>query len=149
MEEIKNNKSITKSYLYYIILFFFINVIKSFTYFHAFSLFKDIILITDEGIFKYDPSTGNNLLIQSTNVIASQLDLDYISFAQFPIDDGGQVLIRLKKYVYVFNEALSSYYGHIEVGNVDKFYCVIKTYKTLEGKLIIIFSFLIMNKKLI
>ena len=146
MEEIKNNKSITKSYLYYIILFLFINVIKSFTYFQAFSLFKDIILITDEGIFKYDPSTGNNLLIQSTNVIASQLDLDYVSFAQFPIDDGGYVLIRLKKYVYVFNEALSSYIGHIEVGNIDNFYSVIKTYKTLEGKNTIIISYINKNQ---
>ena len=136
-------KTISKSYLYFIVIYLLIIEIKSFQYFNVFNLLSDeFLLITDEGIIKFNPSTNTQTTIKSSNTISSQDDQNYISFFQFTEEEGGYIICRLKKSVFVFNSNLDNEYGNFELNEIENFYCDMKSYKTLDGKITIIFSYI-------
>ena len=136
-------KTTSKSYLYFIVIYLLIIEIKSFQYFNVFYLLSgEFLLITDEGIIKFNPSTNTPSTIKSSNIISSQDDQNYISFSQFTEEEGGYIICRLKKTIFVFNCNLDNEYGNFEVNEIENFYCDMKSYKTLSGKITIIISYI-------
>ena len=108
---IKNEKIYTNVCIFFfIIIISFINI-HSIQYFKSFNLLSNdnLVLITDEGIIKYDPSKQNETLVQSSNNIQSNGDIKLVEFTQFPLEDGGYVICRLKDYIYIFDKTLDTY----------------------------------------
>ena len=129
----------------YVLLLFYSLILnmKSFKYFKAFNLLSNkIILITDEGIFGYVKESGEQILIENFTLIDSQLDQDYISFAQFPLDKGGYVICRVKQNIYVFSDDLSSKYGSFQVEELSEVYSVIVPYIANDGRIAIVLTFI-------
>ena len=144
---IENNNF--KSYLYYIIIFLLIINIKSFQNFKAFNLISnDIVLITDQGIIKYDTSSNTQTTIKESTIISSLNDQDYISFTQFPENEGGYAICRLKNTIFVYNNNLDNLYGSFEISEIQNFYCDMNPYKTLDGRITIIISYINGDQKL-
>lgn len=84
----------------YVLIFFYSLILntKSFKYFKAFNLLSNnITLITDEGIFGYNKDKEEPFLIEYYTLINSQLEQEYISFTQFPLDKGGYAICRVKQ----------------------------------------------------
>ena len=145
--EIENNNF--KSYLYYTIIYLLIIHINSFQNFKAFTLLSnDIVLITDAGIIKYNPSTYTQTVINQNNIISSQNDQDYISFIQFPENEGGYAICRLKNTIFVYNNNLDNLFGSFEISEIENFYCDMKSYKTIDGRITIIISYINGDQKL-
>ena len=141
--KIKIEQNSSKTYLYFIIIYLFIIEIKSFQNFNAFNLLSnDILLITDVGIIKYDTSTDTQTTIKSSTLIASQEDQNYISVSEFTEDEGGYIICRLKSIIFVFNNNLNNEFGNFEVSELSSVYCDMKSYKTLDGKITIIISYI-------
>ena len=139
----KNRKNEIQSKIYFFLTLFFLLIIhtESFTYFKAFNLLSEnILLITDEGIIKYDPLTKNQTLVQSSNLITSINDLDAISFVQSPSDDGGYIFCRLKTYIFIFDENLNNNNQNFDVSQISNLPCSLNSYKTSDGKITLIIS---------
>ena len=130
-------KKIKIFYLFLATLFIsFINI-TSFKFFKSFNLLSNnnIILITNEGIIKYDPSTQNQTLVlpfSKTNIIDSIDNEKLIGFAQLPLDEGDYIFCRLNNYIYIFNENLNIYYNNFTISEIQDYYCILKPYKTLN-----------------
>ena len=80
----KNENMKSKIYIFFI-LFLLLYPSQSFKYFKAYTLFsKNFLLITDEGIIKYDTMTKEQTMIKSLDLITSETDLYWrlISFLQ-------------------------------------------------------------------
>ena len=147
--KIKNENNILKSCLYYAIIYTLIINIKSFQNFKAYNLISnDIVLITDQGIIRSNTSSGTQTSILESNIISSQNDQDYISFTQFPENEGGYAICRLKNTIYVFSDNLDNFCGSFEISEIENFYCDIKSYKTLEGEITIIIIYINDNQRL-
>ena len=120
----------------------------SFKYFKAYTLLSNkILLITNDGIIEYDPQSATSKTIMESSLISSGTDQKYISFAQFPSEEGGYVFCRLKEYIYIFDESLDTCYGSfiIEASNI---YCILNPYRTLDGTNTIIVTYINDSKKL-
>ena len=130
--------------MYTLLLFYFLILnTNSFKYFKAFNLLSNnIILITDEGIFRYDKESDEANLIESFALIDSQIDQEYISFAQFPLDKGGYVICRVKQNIYVFSDDLNSKYGNFQIEELSDVYSVIVPYVANDGRKVILFTFI-------
>ena len=119
--------------------------IISFKFFKAFNLLSNdyLVLITNEGIIKYDPATQNQILLveSSDNIIIETKDEKLISFAQFPSDEGGYVFCRLNKKIYIFDKDLNTYYQYFEVSSIENVYCILKPYKKANGDITLIISY--------
>ena len=136
-----------KIYVFFILIFLLITPSQTFKYYKSFTLLsKKILLITNEGIIKYDPLTKEKDIIQSSNLITSSDDLELISFVQSPSDEGGYIFCRLKNKIFIFDENLINYSINFEVNEISNFYTVINPYKTSEGKLALIISFINSDK---
>ena len=145
----KNRKNEIQSKIYFFLTLFFLLIIhtESFTYFKAFNLLSEnILLITDEGIIKYDSSTRNQTLVQSSDLISSINDLEKISFVQSPSDEGGYIFCRLKSYIYIFDENLNNNNKNFEVSQISDYPCSLNYYKTSEGKITLIIISIIQQK---
>ena len=71
---IQKNKNKKNQFILLIFLYLILPFIKSFTYFKAFPLLSnDIVLITDEGISKFEISTGRVNEIMTSNLILLNL----------------------------------------------------------------------------
>ena len=111
-------------------------------YFKSFLLYsEEILLISDEGILKYDPSINNYSIIQESNLISSENDLDYISFTQSPAEEGGYIFCRLKNYIYMMDQNMNNL-GNFEVNEINNGICVLNPYKTSDNKLALLISFI-------
>ena len=130
----------------YFLIFLFIIPSQSIKYFKSFSLIsQQILIVSNEGIHIYDPSEEEPALVKSIDLIsgASDRDLELIAFAQSPSSEGGYVFCRIKQNIYIFSENLDIFFGEFEVSEIsDSIYCVLNPYKTSEGKLAIIISFI-------
>ena len=101
----KRKKILSNIYFSFFIFFFLIAQSKSFKYYKAFTLLsKNILIISDEGIIKYNPSTKQQAMIQSSNLISSRDDLNFISFTQSPSDEGGYIFCRFRNYIYILDD---------------------------------------------
>ena len=133
-------------YMSLLIIQIYILIIQSncFKKFKSFPLLSNnnIVLITDEGIIKYEPETANTTLILPLNLITEANDPNYISFAQFPLDEGGYVFCRIKERIFIFNNNLDHLYSNFQISEISQMYCNIIPYKNLEGKNTILISFI-------
>ena len=129
-------------YLLFILICLFIIPTQCVKYFNSFYLYsEDILLISDEGIIIYNPLTNNHSILQTSNLISSTNDLDYISFTQSPPEEESYIFCRLKNYIFLFDENLN-FLGDFEINEINNFYCVMNPYKTIDGKLALIISFI-------
>ena len=120
----------------------------SFKYFKAHTLLSNnILLITNDGIIEYDPRSDTSKTIMVSDLITSNNELEFTSFAQFPSEEGGYIFCRLKEYIYIFDESLDTCYGSflIETSNI---YCVLNPYRTLDGINTIIVTYINGQQKL-
>ena len=148
-KKIKIGKSMLRKNLFLILIHLLLPYLKSFTYFKAFSLLSnDVALITDEGIIRYEISTGQKYSIKPSNLIKSENDQDLIPFAQFHLDKGGYVICRIKSTIYIFDEYLSTFIYSFEINEITEFICILTPYKSNEGKNMIIISFINNNQKI-
>ena len=139
---VKNGNTCVDIFIYcFIISISFINI-NSIQYFKSFNLLSNdnLVLITDEGIKKYDPLTQNETLVQSNDIIQSQNDLKYVAFVQFPLGDGGYIICRLNNFIYLFDKTLDTYYQTFLISDIKNYYCILKPYKALNGDLRIIIA---------
>ena len=84
--------------------------IKSFRFFQEFYLMSNnFLLITDEGIKKYEPTTKATEDV--SEISAQENEQNYISFAQFSSAEGGYIFIRIKKVIHLFDQNLN-YIGY-------------------------------------
>ena len=136
-----------------IIIISFINI-TSFKFFKSFNLFSDnIVLITNEGIIKYEPSSQNQTIVlpfseNISNIIDSKEDERFIDFAQFPLDEGGYVFCRINNYIHIFDQNLEMYYNNFIIGEIQDLYCILKPYKNLNGDITLIISYVNSNEKI-
>ena len=127
-------------------IFLLIANIRTFSNFKPFNLLSGYsVLITDEGIIKYNPSINYHQKVVSSYVISSQNDQNYISFAQFSLIDGGYVICRLNQYIYILDKDLNSHV-YFEISEIKDSYCVINPYKTIQGDISIIISYINASK---
>ena len=139
----------TKSIIYFfIIIFVLINPSQSIKYFKSFTLLSNkIVIISNDGIYLYDPSEEEEpTLVQSiTSLISteSDADLELIAFAQSPSSEGGYFFCRIKTNIYIFDQNLETFYGSFEESELSgSVYCVLNPYRTSNGNLAIIISFI-------
>ena len=113
---IKKTKSII--YLFIIIIFVLIIPSQSIKYFKSFTLLSNkIVIISNDGIYLYDPSEEEPTLVQSITFLIStesDADLELISFSQSPLSDGGYFFCRIKANIYIFDQNLETFYGSFE-----------------------------------
>ena len=89
---------------FFFVFCFIIPKIKTFHYFTAYNLLSgDILLITDEGIIKFDQDTQNQTLINEIDNFTDYEDLKYISFLQSPAELGNYLFCRIKQYIYIIS----------------------------------------------
>lgn len=100
-----------------IIFFSLVFSITPFQQFEAYNLLtNDIIIISDEGIIKYDLQFGAQNLIIPNNFT---FYFERISFAQFPLDEGGYIICRIHNIVYLLSEDTSTIYGNITISDFE------------------------------
>ena len=142
-KKIKNEQNYRNICIFFLIIYLsFINI-NSIQFFKSFNLLSNnnLVLITDEGIKKYDPSTQTEALVQSSDIIKSSSNLNLIAFTQFPLDEGGYVFCRLNKYIYVFDKTLDINYQSFIVSDIESYYCTLKPYKAVNGDIRIIITY--------
>jgi hypothetical protein len=148
MKKIKIIYDCPKIYFFYVAIFLLITYIRTFSNFKPFNLLSNyVVLITDEGILKYNPSSNTHQNVVPSNAISSQNDQNYISFAQFNLDDGGYVICRLNQYIYILDKDLNSHM-YFEISEIKDSYCVINPYKTIQGDITIIISYINGDQKM-
>ena len=139
------NKS--KIILFFITIGFLIIPLQSFRYFRAYNLLsKYILLITDVGIEVYDPQLNQKTIITESDLITGDNDIDYISFAQSPSDEGGYIYCRLKNYIFIYDESFNSH-GKFEIETTNTI-CVLNPYKTFDGNNTLIITYINGNQKI-
>ena len=140
-----NNKSENmklNKYLFFILIFL-LYPSQCFKYFKVYPLFsKDFLLITDEGIIKFSSITKAYIFIKESDIISSEADLDYISFSQLSLVEGGYVFARLNSHIFIFDGSLTNFYQDLTVDEILNSFCVLNPYKTKEGKLGLIISYI-------
>jgi len=113
--------------------------VTSFQKFEAFNLLSnDTIIISDEGIIKYDLQLGTKSLIISNNFT---FYFDRISFAQFPINEGGYIICRIEKIIYLLSFDTSAIYGNMTISDIELLNVNIVPYTKDDGKPCIIFCY--------
>ena len=147
VSRVKNNIIETKIILFFIIICLLIIPLQSFKYFRAYNLLSNyILLITDEGIAIYDPQLNQHRILTESNLINGASDIDFISFAQSPSEEGGYIFCRLKNYIFIYDESFNSY-GKFEIEPAS-IYCVLNPYRTKDGNNAIIVTYINGNQKI-
>ena len=80
---------------------------NSFGIFKAFqSLSNDIILITEDGIIKCNPDSNYQLIYNFSllNITLNELSLECISFKQFPLEEGGYILLKVLEFIFILTK---------------------------------------------
>ena len=106
MKNKKMNHYNIKLLLFNIVFILILKTIKSFKFFRAYNLISDdILLVTDEGIIKYNIESTNQSLITSINYNIDGIeDLEYINFVQYSSADEGYIFCRTGKYIYIISK---------------------------------------------
>ena len=87
----------------FIVFLLFPSSIMNFKYFKAFNLLSNyLLIISDEGFIKYNPESEGQIIIESLNAIKNEQDLDFITVAQFPINEGGYIICRIQENIFFF-----------------------------------------------
>ena len=145
----KDHFTISETLFFIVITCSLIIPLQSFKFFKPYNLLSnddEILLITDEGIIKYN-SQSNTLttLKELSTEIINENCLKTISFGQSPSSEGGLIFCRIKNYIYIFDEFFTDC-GSFEIETDD--ICVLNPYKTQNGINTIIVSYIKSNNKL-
>ena len=112
-------------------------------YFKQFYLLtQEILLVTDTGFMKYNPTDNSYQPKMQFNAIFSDSDLEFISFTQSPLDQGGHVFCRLRTNLIIFDENVNHLQTKEIINDISNSYCIMNTYITSEGKLSLIISYI-------
>jgi len=133
---------------FFVIINILIIGINTFKFYKAFNLLsKSILLITDEGFIKYDSESNTQSVIKPLNdtLINANYEIDYISFAQFPSNEGGYVFGRIRQNIYYFSENLEHLYGNFTVSNITDSLISIIPYTSINGEHFIIIGYIDTN----
>ena len=135
--------------MFTIIYFLLFHYSFSLKQFRAFNLLSNnaVILITDEGIEKYDPELKErNILVSENGLISSDTDINLVSFAQFPLEEGGYIFCRVKSKIYILGNNFFDY-NHFSIPEIsDKNNLLIIPYNNIEGCSKFIIAFISENK---
>ena len=97
--------------------FLLISKINSYYIIRAFQLLSDdILLITNEGIIKNNPNSTSILIYKFTSFNIEYSDCEYISFNQFPLEEGGYIILKILKYILI----LSNNATYINITTIDE-----------------------------
>ena len=146
-----NNLINTKFVFKFLIILIWLNdPIISIKYFKAFTLLsKDIIIISDEGLYKYEIENKNQKIISDIESIASIMNVEYISFAQFPSNEGGYILCRINNYILILSEDSEEIIGEIIIDEIKEEKLSIIPYTTKDNKKSFILCFVNFNYKIV
>ena len=139
-----NNNLINTKFVFkfLIILIWLNNPIISIKYFKAFTLLsKDILIISDGGLYKYEIENKNQKMISDIESIASIMNVEYISFAQFPSNEGGYILCRINNYILILSENSEEVIGEILIDEIKEEKLSIIPYTTKDNKKTFILCF--------
>ena len=129
------------------IFYYFISKVNSFTHFEGFHLISgNLLLITNEGIKLYDTS-----LETTTAIMNITLNPDYFyfnSFVQFPLSQGGYILIKIENNIYLMNKEGTEVISKDTKDEIKRFRSKLTTYKSQKNKLYCFVSFINNNRKL-
>ena len=109
------------------------NPIISIKFFKAFTLLsKDILIIGDEGLYKYEiENQKQNIICYIEFPIMSS---DYMSFAQFPSNEGGYILCRINNLLLILSEKSDIVLGDIYIDDIEGEKISIIPYTTKDNK---------------
>ena len=130
-----NNNLISIKFIFkFLLIWLWLNVpIISFKYFKAFTILsKDIIIISDEGIYKYQIENKNQTKI--SDIESSIMNVEYISLAQFPSNEGGYILCRINNYIIILSEDSEEIIGEIIIDKIKEVKLSIIPYTTKDNK---------------
>ena len=147
-----NNNLINTKFVFkfLIILIWLNNPIISIKYFKAFTLLsKDILIISDGGLYKYEIENKNQRIISDIESIASIMNVEYISFAQFPSNEGGYILCRINNYILILSENSEEVIGEILIDEIKEEKLSIIPYTTKDNKKTFILCFVNFNYKIV
>lgn len=130
-------------FLFFFVFCFIIPKIKTFHYFTAYNLLSgDILLITDEGIIKFDQDTQNQTLINEIDNFTDYEDLKYISFLQSPAELGNYLFCRIKQYIYIISSNSYNLINIITQNEILNYEASIIFYRNKELNNLLIVSYI-------
>ena len=130
----RKNKNRFKFIIFLTIFLLLKSPVKSFKYFKAFNILSnDLLLISDEGIIKYNTESDTQNLVVSSNLV-SESNLEYITFSQFPSNEGGYIICRINEYIYILSEDATVSYGKITLEEIKDQHIELITYTTEDLK---------------
>ena len=117
-------------------IFFLLEVpVISFKYFKAFNILsRDVLLISDEGIIKYNIELDIRYLIVPISMENPSITIEYITVNQFSSDYGGYIICRINEYIYLLSEDASISYGNITVSDIHEQYIDLIPYIMSDSK---------------
>jgi len=95
---------INKQIVFNFIFLSLIIIIKSFISFKSFSLSNEnILLFTEEGIYKYNLDSKSKYLIKSFDFILDSYIIEFTEINKLSNDEGGYIFCKLHKYIYIIS----------------------------------------------
>ena len=128
--------------LFIILICLLIIPCQTIKYFKSFYLLsQEILLISDFGFLKYNQIDNSYEVKMQFNAIFSESELEFISFTQSSADEGSYVFCRIRSNIFIFDQNLN-HLRSFEILEISNSFCVMNAYKTSEGKLSLIISYI-------
>ena len=130
-----NNNLINTKFVYkfLIILIWLNNPIISIKFFKAFTLLsKDILIIGDEGLYKYEIENKEQKII--CYIELPIISSEYMSFAQSPSNEGGYILCRIHNLLLILSESSEEVLGKMVIDAIEGEKISIIPYMTKDNK---------------
>ena len=109
-----------------------LQIIKGFTL-----LDNNIFIVSDQGIYLYNFATGLQLINDSCKVSTDE-ESKYFSLIQFPLEDGGYIILRANEKIYVYNQSINVIGDALTLSEINTILCSIVPYISNGIKKIII-----------
>ena len=128
------------AYNFKLLLFFVIfSLLKvpviSFKYFKAFNILSsDILIISDDGIIKYNIELDIKYLIVPLDMENPSTNIEFITVNQFSSYEGGYIICRINENIYILSEDALISYGSITVSDIYNQYIDLIPYITVNSK---------------
>ena len=109
---------INKQIIFDLIFLSLITIIKSFITFKEFNLFNgNFLLVTDDGIYRFNLNTQNKSLINSFDNDVDYEMIDYVDIKKLSDDDGGYIFCKVSKYIYIISKNADQLIDKLTVDN--------------------------------
>ena len=136
-----------KFLLFYIIIIYILPKVKLIKYFKAYNLeeSEDILIISDEGIIKYNIDSEYKEIITLLNFTIEDSTLEFIDFAQYTSYEGGYIFCRVDKYLFIIDNSLV----YIEtINEIEEKYISITPYKSKNNNYYCIINYINNDKQI-